>query len=75
MNPRLHAALNGGRDHPALPRSPRELAVEARAAVDAGAAVVHLHPYDADGRETFAAEPCARACARCGRPARARPSR
>ena len=61
VNPRLHAALNGDRDHPALPRTPGELAVEARAAVDAGAAVVHLHPYDADGRETFAAEPCARA--------------
>ena len=61
MNPRLHAALNGDRDHPALPRTPGELAVEAHAAVDAGAAVVHLHPYDADGRETFAAEPCARA--------------
>ena len=38
-----------------------ELAVEARAAVGAGAVLVHLHPYDDDGRQTFAAEPCAHA--------------
>lgn len=57
----LQAALNGGRDHPALPRTPEELASEARAAVDAGARVVHLHPYDEDGRQTLAAEPCAAA--------------
>jgi uncharacterized protein (DUF849 family) len=57
----LQAALNGDRDHPALPRTPEELASEARAAVDAGARVLHLHPYDRDGRETFEAEPCAAA--------------
>jgi uncharacterized protein (DUF849 family) len=57
----LQAALNGDRDHPALPRTPDELAAEARAAVNAGARVLHLHPYDADGRETFDAEPCAAA--------------
>jgi uncharacterized protein (DUF849 family) len=57
----LQAALNGGRDHPALPRTPAELAAEGRAAVDAGARVLHLHPYDADGRQTLAAEPCAAA--------------
>ena len=59
--PLLQAALNGDREHPALPRTPAELAAEARAAVDAGARVVHLHPYDADGRETLEAEPCAAA--------------
>jgi uncharacterized protein (DUF849 family) len=59
--PLLQAALNGGRDHPALPRTPQELASEARAAVDAGARVVHLHPYGEDGRQTLAAEPCAAA--------------
>ena len=59
--PLLQAALNGGREHPALPRTPAELAAEARAAVDAGARVVHLHPYDADDRETLEAEPCAAA--------------
>jgi uncharacterized protein (DUF849 family) len=52
----LEAALNGDRDHPALPRTPEELAAEGRAAVDAGALVLHLHPYE-DGRQTLAAEP------------------
>jgi uncharacterized protein (DUF849 family) len=57
----LQAALNGDREHPALPRKPEELAAEGRAAVDAGARVLHLHPYDRDGRQTFDAEPCAAA--------------
>ena len=57
----LEAALNGDRDHPALPRTPAELAAEGRAAVAAGALVLHLHPYDDDGRQTLAAEPCAAA--------------
>lgn len=57
----LQAALNGSRDHPALPRTPAELAAAARGAVGAGAEVVHLHPYDDDGRETLAAAPCAAA--------------
>ena len=57
----LEAALNGDREHPALPRTPSELAAEARAAVDAGARALHLHPYDGDGRQTLAAEPCAAA--------------
>jgi uncharacterized protein (DUF849 family) len=54
----LQAALNGDREHPAVPRTPDELASEARASVDAGARVLHLHPYDAHGRQTFEAEPC-----------------
>jgi uncharacterized protein (DUF849 family) len=57
----LQAALNGDREHPAVPRTPEELAAEGRAAVDAGARVLHLHPYDADGRQTLDAEPCAAA--------------
>ena len=57
----LQAALNGGRDHPATPHAPGEIAAEARAAVDAGARSLHLHPYDGQGRETLAAEPCAAA--------------
>ncbi len=57
----LQAALNGDRDHPALPRTPAELAAEGRAAVAGGALVLHLHPYDDDGRQTLAAEPCAAA--------------
>jgi uncharacterized protein (DUF849 family) len=67
----VHAALNGSRAHPALPRTPEELAAEGRAAVDAGAVTLHLHPYDDDGRETLGAEPCAEAIravrARCPR--------
>src|SRR3712207_4657804 len=57
----LQVALNGNRDHPALPRTPEELAAEARAAVEAGARVLHLHAYDQHGRETLAAQPCAAA--------------
>jgi uncharacterized protein (DUF849 family) len=57
----LQAALNGNRDHPALPRTPVELAEEARIAVKAGAHVLHLHPYDENNRETLAAGPCAAA--------------
>ncbi|MBA2630523.1 MAG: 3-keto-5-aminohexanoate cleavage protein [Thermoleophilaceae bacterium] len=57
----LQAALNGDRAHPAAPRTPAELAREARAAVEAGAMSLHLHPYDEDGRETLEAEPCAAA--------------
>jgi uncharacterized protein (DUF849 family) len=59
--PLLQAALNGGRDHPALPRTPDELAAEGRAAVEAGAQVLHFHPYDSAGRQTLEAEPCAAA--------------
>jgi len=60
----LQAALNGSRtvaEHPAIPRTPAELGQAARAAVGAGARVVHLHAYDAAGVETLAAEPCAAA--------------
>ena len=60
----LQVALNGARtdaEHPAIPRTPNELAVAARAAVDAGADVVHVHAFDADGVETLAPEPCAEA--------------
>lgn len=57
----LQAALNGGREHPEVPHTPEELAVEARAAVTAGAESLHLHPYDENDRQTLAAEPCAKA--------------
>ncbi|MDQ5874451.1 MAG: 3-keto-5-aminohexanoate cleavage protein, partial [Actinomycetota bacterium] len=51
----LQACLNGSRtskEHPAIPRTPAELAAEGRAAVEAGAQVLHLHPYDESGAET-----------------------
>jgi len=60
----LKACLNGGRsrdEHPAVPRTADELAAEAAAAVQAGARIVHLHPYDAAGAQTLAAAPCAAA--------------
>lgn len=56
----LQAALNGDRVHPCAPRTPERIAAEARAAVTAGARSVHLHPYDADGRETLDAGDCAK---------------
>jgi len=63
-SPLLEVALNGSRsttEHPRIPRTPEQLADQARGAVDAGAQVLHLHPYDAAGLETLAAEPCAAA--------------
>lgn len=57
----LEACLNGARglaEHPGIPRTPEELAAEALAAVEAGARVLHFHPYDDDGLETLAARPC-----------------
>ena len=64
MPPLLEVALNGSRpssDHPALPRTPAELASAALSAVQAGARAVHLHAYDDSGTETFEAAPCAAA--------------
>jgi uncharacterized protein (DUF849 family) len=55
---RLKACLNGGRqpaEHPAVPRTPAELAAAAQDAVEAGADAVHLHPRAADGRESVRA--------------------
>src|SRR5438067_11863199 len=64
MTPLLEACLNGERtpdEHPAIPRTPEELATDSRAAVDAGAAVLHLHPYDEAGRQPLAPAPRAAA--------------
>jgi uncharacterized protein (DUF849 family) len=60
----LQVALNGSRsddEHPRVPRTPQELAVAARDSVAVGAQVVHLHAFDAHGRESLEAEPCAAA--------------
>lgn len=47
-------APNGGRrtkvDHPEIPLTPAELAATARACLEAGAAMIHVHVRDADGR-------------------------
>lgn len=56
----LQAALNGDRIHPAVPRKPTAIAEAARAAVDAGAHSVHVHAFDAAGRETLEGAACAK---------------
>jgi uncharacterized protein (DUF849 family) len=57
VSPRwLKACLNGGRQpsgHPAVPRTPAELAAAAGEAVRAGAQALHLHPRAADGSESL----------------------
>ena len=55
----LEVALNGTRtrtDHPAIPISPEQQAVEAHAAVAEGAGAIHVHVRDAGGKR----KPCAR---------------
>ena len=71
----LKACLNGPRapgEHPALPLDAADLAGDARACVAAGAGAIHLHPRDADGRESLDAsvvDPVVRlAAAACGVP-------
>lgn len=52
----LQCCLNGGRGrdfHPAVPRTPAELAADAGRVVAAGAAELHMHPRDFAGRETL----------------------
>lgn len=54
----IKACLNGSRrpgDHPALPLSPEELALDARRSVDMGASAIHVHPRQVDGTETLSA--------------------
>src|ERR671917_505077 len=51
----LQACLNGPRprgDHSAVPLTPEELAADARRAVAAGAAELHVHPRVPGGRDT-----------------------
>jgi len=55
----LQAALNDDRIHPAAPRTPAAIAQAARASVDAGAHSVHVHAFDAAGRETLDGAACA----------------
>jgi uncharacterized protein (DUF849 family) len=55
----LQACLNGRRprdEHPAVPLTPDELAAEARRAVAAGAAQLHVHPRAPGGRDTVEAD-------------------
>ncbi|GCD98899.1 3-keto-5-aminohexanoate cleavage protein [Embleya hyalina] len=53
----IKACLNGTRrpeEHPALPLTPAQIAADSRAAVAAGASIVHVHPRDRRGRESLA---------------------
>ncbi len=55
----IKACLNGGttrEQHPSVPRTPEELAADARDAVRAGAGAIHVHPRDAAGAETLEAD-------------------
>jgi len=57
----VQACLNGSRrreEHPALPLSPDEIALDASRAVTAGAAALHIHPRAADGSETLDPRVC-----------------
>jgi uncharacterized protein (DUF849 family) len=54
----LQAALNGTRtraEHTAVPVTPQEIAADVEACLRAGAQEFHVHPRDADGRETLRA--------------------
>jgi uncharacterized protein (DUF849 family) len=60
----LQACLNGARGHdfnPAVPLTPEALARDAAACLAAGANEIHIHPRNADGHESFAAEAIAAA--------------
>lgn len=48
-----NGAKRGKDDHAALPITPAELAETARAAADAGAAMIHLHVRDEQGRHSL----------------------
>jgi 3-keto-5-aminohexanoate cleavage enzyme len=56
----IAVAPNGGRrtqtDHPALPITPDELANVASVCLDAGAAMIHVHVRDRDGRHLLDAD-------------------
>jgi uncharacterized protein (DUF849 family) len=62
----LQACLNGARtrrDHPKVPLSADELALDAERVVAAGVAELHVHPRDAGGSESLAARDIAEALA------------
>lgn len=59
----LKACLNGARrpaEHPALPITPEQLAMDVRRVVAAGVRAVHVHAKDAEGADTLAAPALAR---------------
>ena len=62
----IKACLNGAREpgsHPRLPVTPTDLAADAQACEEFGAGALHLHPRDAEGRESLVAADVAGAVA------------
>jgi uncharacterized protein (DUF849 family) len=60
----LQACINGSRDksfNPAVPCTPEELAIDAKAVVEAGAHELHIHPRDGMEQETLEPDPTAAA--------------
>lgn len=61
----IQACLNGARrrdEHPALPCTPEQIAIDALAAVRSGAAGVHVHPRRDDASESLWAEEIRAVC-------------
>jgi uncharacterized protein (DUF849 family) len=56
----LQAALNGDRQHSAVPKTPGQIAKDVKAVIDAGAHGVHVHAFDENGKETLDAVACSR---------------
>jgi uncharacterized protein (DUF849 family) len=48
-----NGARRGKADHPAIPLTPAEIGVEAARCQEAGAAMIHLHVRDAEGRHSL----------------------
>lgn len=59
----IKAAINGMRtraEHPLIPITPNQQAMEAKAAVEAGAGAIHVHICDRDGQESLKPDDIAR---------------
>jgi uncharacterized protein (DUF849 family) len=56
----LQAALNGDRQHPAVPKTAMEIAQDVKVAIDAGADSAHVHAFDDNGEETLDGIACSR---------------
>jgi uncharacterized protein (DUF849 family) len=60
----IKAAINGSRtpkEHPSVPVTPQQQAVESAAAMAAGAGAIHVHVHSTEGRESLSPDDGARA--------------
>src|SRR5579862_8234676 len=55
----VQAALNGDRNHFAVPKTPDQIAKDAKAVIDAGAHSIHVHAFDNNYNETLDSVSCA----------------